>query len=69
MVSSQLNSLRAAILLRLVFVGLLVTFKPFGIIMTGIGIISLAGVVVNNTIVLIDYIQKLRAREWKNWKQ
>ncbi|NIT55506.1 MAG: AcrB/AcrD/AcrF family protein, partial [Aliifodinibius sp.] len=29
-----------------VFFGLLVTFKPFGIIMTGIGIISLAGVVV-----------------------
>jgi CzcA family heavy metal efflux pump len=45
-----------------VFLGLLITFKPFGIIMTGIGIISLAGVVVNNAIVLIDYIQKLRAR-------
>lgn len=43
-----------------VFVGLLVTFKPFGIIMTGIGIISLAGVVVNNAIVMIDYIQQLR---------
>ncbi len=45
-----------------VFFGLLVTFYPFGIIMTGIGIISLAGVVVNNAIVLIDYIQKLRER-------
>ncbi|RMH61520.1 MAG: efflux RND transporter permease subunit [Calditrichaeota bacterium] len=45
-----------------VFFGLLVTGKPFGIIMTGIGIISLAGVVVNNAIVLIDYIQKLRER-------
>jgi len=45
-----------------VFVGLLITFKPFGIIMTGIGIISLAGVVVNNAIVLIDYIQKLRQK-------
>lgn len=45
-----------------VFFGLLVTFYPFGIIMTGIGIISLAGVVVNNAIVLIDYIQKLRDR-------
>jgi multidrug efflux pump subunit AcrB len=30
--------------------------------MTGIGVISLAGVVVNNAIVLIDYIQKLRER-------
>ena len=45
-----------------VFFGLLVTFKPFGIIMTGIGIISLAGVVVNNAIVLLDYIEKLRER-------
>lgn len=45
-----------------VFFGLLFTFKPFGIIMTGIGIVSLAGVVVNNAIVLIDYIQKLRSR-------
>jgi multidrug efflux pump subunit AcrB len=45
-----------------VFFGLLVTFKPFGIIMTGIGIISLAGVVVNNAIVLLDYIEKLRAQ-------
>ncbi len=45
-----------------VFFGLLITFRPFGIIMTGIGIISLAGVVVNNAIVLIDYIQKLRQR-------
>ena len=45
-----------------VLFGLLITLKPFGIIMTGIGIISLAGIVVNNAIVLIDYIQKLRAR-------
>ncbi|MFQ5583200.1 MAG: efflux RND transporter permease subunit [Calditrichia bacterium] len=43
-----------------VLFGLLVTFKPFGIVMTGIGVISLAGVVVNNAIVLIDYIEKLR---------
>ncbi len=43
-----------------VFIGLLVTGTPFGIIMTGIGVISLAGVVVNNAIVLIDYIQILR---------
>ena len=43
-----------------VFIGLLVTGMPFGIIMTGIGVISLAGVVVNNAIVLIDYINLLR---------
>ncbi|MFH1134825.1 MAG: efflux RND transporter permease subunit [Pseudomonadota bacterium] len=45
-----------------VFVGLLVTGKPFGVIMTGIGVISLAGVVVNNAIVLIDYFQQLKSR-------
>lgn len=45
-----------------VFIGLLVTGTPFGIIMTGIGVISLAGIVVNNAIVLIDYIQLLRSK-------
>ncbi len=45
-----------------VLIGLLVTGLPFGIIMTGVGVISLAGVVVNNAIVLIDYIQILRER-------
>ncbi len=43
-----------------VFAGLLLTGTRFGIIMTGIGCISLAGVVVNNAIGLIDYIEKLR---------
>ena len=42
--------------------GLLIWGLPFGIIMSGIGIISLAGVVVNNAIVLLDYTQKLQAR-------
>ena len=45
-----------------VLFGLIITSTPFGIIMTGIGVISLAGVVVNNAIVLIDYIRKLRNR-------
>ena len=45
-----------------VLVGLLVTGTPFGVMMTGIGVISLAGVVVNNAIVLIDYTLQLRAR-------
>jgi multidrug efflux pump subunit AcrB len=65
---TQFNSLRqmiivmTSVLLSLtgVFIGLLVTGTPFGIIMTGIGVISLAGVVVNNAIVLIDYINQLR---------
>jgi CzcA family heavy metal efflux pump len=42
------------------FWGLAVINSPFGVIMTGVGIISLAGVVVNNAIVLIDYTNKLR---------
>jgi multidrug efflux pump subunit AcrB len=45
-----------------VFAGLLLTGTPFGVIMTGVGVISLAGVVVNNSIVLLDYIEKSRAR-------
>ncbi|PIE56772.1 MAG: acriflavin resistance protein [Desulfobulbus propionicus] len=44
------------------FLGLMLFHQPFGIIMTGVGIISLAGVVVNNGIVLIDYTNKLRER-------
>ena len=46
-----------------VLVGLLVFRMPFVIIMTGVGVISLAGVVVNNAIVLIDYIDVLRRRD------
>ncbi len=45
-----------------VLVGLLATGLPFGIILTGVGVISLAGIVVNNAIVLLDYGEKLRAR-------
>lgn len=45
-----------------VLIGLIVTGTPFGILMTGIGVISLAGVVVNNAIVLIGYTLQLRQR-------
>ena len=45
-----------------VLAGLMVTQTPFGIIMTGVGVISLAGIVVNNAIVLLDYIIQLRGR-------
>jgi multidrug efflux pump subunit AcrB len=42
------------------------TFKmDFIVIMTGIGIVSLAGVVVNNGIVLIDYINLIKNRKRK----
>ncbi|MGB3316842.1 MAG: efflux RND transporter permease subunit, partial [Albidovulum sp.] len=43
-----------------VFLGLMIMGQPFGIVMTGIGIIALAGVVVNNNIVLIDTYDTLR---------
>ncbi len=45
-----------------VLLGLLVTGRPFGIVMGGIGIIALAGVVVNDNIVLIDTYADLRRR-------
>ncbi len=43
-----------------VFIGLLITGQPFGIVMGGIGVIALAGIVVNNNIVLIDTYDRLR---------
>ncbi|MBV1841015.1 MULTISPECIES: efflux RND transporter permease subunit [Photobacterium] len=43
-----------------VFLGLLVFQRPFGIVMSGIGVIALAGIVVNNNIVLIDTYNQLR---------
>ncbi|MEN8142228.1 MAG: efflux RND transporter permease subunit, partial [Thermodesulfobacteriota bacterium] len=61
---SQPFIIMSAVLLSLggAFLGLTTIDSPFGIIMTGVGVISLAGVVVNNGIVLIDYINKLRER-------
>tara|TARA_B110000971_G_scaffold187719_1_gene197077 strand:- start:185 stop:703 length:519 start_codon:yes stop_codon:yes gene_type:complete len=46
-----------------VFLGFGIFQMPFSIMMSGIGIISLAGVVVNNAIVLIDYTNLLRKRK------
>ncbi len=43
-----------------VLIGLMITGQPFGVIMTGLGVISLAGIVVNNNIVLIDTFDRLR---------
>ena len=64
---AQFNSLTipiiimSAVLLSFagVFLGLGIHQMPFGIIMTSVGVISLAGVVVNNAIVLIDYAEQL----------
>ncbi len=46
-----------------VLLGMMVTGQPFSAIMTGIGIVSLAGVVVNNSIVLIDTYNRLRSEK------
>ena len=67
---SQFNSFSApgvimlSVILSLigVLLGLLISQQNFVVIMTMIGIISLAGVVVNNAIVLIDYTNQLRNR-------
>ena len=68
---TQFNSFYSALLILSavimstigVFIGLLVTGKPFGIVMGGIGVIALAGIVVNNNIVLIDTFDRLRETE------
>ena len=67
---SQFNSYSAPTVILLsvvlsligVFLGLVISRQNFVVIMTMIGIISLAGVVVNNAIVLIDYTNSLRKR-------
>jgi len=59
---TQFNSLYQAMLILTaiifstsgVLIGLMITGQTFGIVMVGIGIIALAGIVVNNNIVLID---------------
>lgn len=63
---AQFNSFYNAILVLLavvlsttgVLIGMLVMEQPFSIIMTGTGIVALAGIVVNNNIVLIDTYQE-----------
>ena len=67
---AQFNSLTTPFIIMLsvlfstigVFFGLAIFNMDFIIIMTGIGIISLAGIVVNNAIVLIDYTNLIRSR-------
>ena len=65
---TQLNSIVQALIIMSsvilslagVFLGLILFDMPFGIFMTGLGCISLAGVVVNNAIVLMDFINRER---------
>lgn len=66
---AQFNSVYNSILVLLavvlsttgVLIGMLVMGQPFSIIMTGTGIVALAGIVVNNNIVLIDTYQEYSA--------
>ena len=45
-----------------VFLGLLATGQAFGIVMGGIGVIALAGIIVNNNIILIDTFDRLKGK-------
>ncbi|MBO6576406.1 MAG: efflux RND transporter permease subunit [Rhodothermales bacterium] len=66
---AQFNSVSAPFIIMVavglsligVLLGLLLTRTPYGL-MTFIGVISLAGIVVNNNIVLVDYAMQLRER-------
>ncbi len=66
---TQCNSIYQAVLVlsAIVFstagvlLGLLITGQPFGVVMVGLGIIALAGIVVNNNIVLIDTYNQIRS--------
>ncbi|WP_170428207.1 efflux RND transporter permease subunit [Ruegeria arenilitoris] len=63
---AQFNSFYNSVLVLLavvlsttgVLIGMMVMQQPFSIIMTGTGIVALAGIVVNNNIVLIDTYQE-----------
>jgi multidrug efflux pump len=50
-----------------VLLGLLIAGQPFGVVMSGIGVIALAGIVVNNNIVLIDTYNVNRAGGLNAW--
>ena len=45
-----------------VLIGLMITGQAFGIVMTGVGVIALAGIVVNNNIILIDTFDYLKTK-------
>ena len=65
---SEFNSVKVPLVIMIsvplsligVFIGLLVTQTPFGVIMTGVGVVALAGIVVKNAIVLLDFTKHLK---------
>jgi multidrug efflux pump len=63
--SSVFITLSAVVLSTIgVLIGLMIMRQSFGVVMTGIGIIANAGVIVNNNIVLIDTYDRLRREGW-----
>ena len=64
---SQPTIIMSAVVLSVlgVFLNLIIRNAPFSIILTGMAIISLAGVVVNNSIVLISFINDHKAKGLK----
>ena len=68
---TQFNSLYQSMIILLavimstagVLLGLLIMNEPFSAILTGVGVVALAGVVVNNNIVLIDTFNVIRKEE------
>jgi multidrug efflux pump len=65
---TQFNSISSSLLIMVaiimstagVFLGLMITGQAFSIVMNGIGVVALAGIVVNNNIVLIDTFDRLK---------
>jgi multidrug efflux pump len=65
---AQFNSVYQALLILIsivmstagVLLGLIITREPFSAILTGIGVVALAGIIVHNNIVLIDTYNQLR---------
>ncbi len=65
---SEFNSVKVPFVIMLsvllsligVLMGLMITQTPFVIIMTGVGVIALAGIVVKNAIVLLDFAKRKR---------
>jgi multidrug efflux pump len=66
----EFNSVRVPVLIMIsillsligVLLGLIFTRTPFGIMMTGIGVIALGGIVVRNAIVMLDFAEVLMRR-------
>jgi CzcA family heavy metal efflux pump len=66
----EFNSIRVPFIIMIsvmlsligVLLGLMLTHTPFGLLMTGIGVIALAGIVVRNAIVLLDFQKELVKR-------